>query len=74
VNKKLMVAAALAVAALSGGCVVYPVYDSGYYGPAVIVPPPPVIFRPYYGGRGYYRERGYYGDRDDHHDHGHHRR
>ncbi len=57
--KRLSLLAVVAVATLSG-CVVAPV-GPGYYGyrrpvvvaPAVVAPPPVVVVRPGYDGRGY---------------------
>lgn len=57
---KLIAAGFIAATALCSGCVVAPAYDGpGYYGPAVIVAPPPVVYGGYYGG-GYYGYRGGY--------------
>ncbi|TXH04652.1 MAG: hypothetical protein E6R07_07775 [Nevskiaceae bacterium] len=57
-----MATAALAAAALSGGCVAYPAYEGPvYYGPPVAVVPPPVVVyhEGYYGG--YRRHYGWHG-------------
>ena len=63
---KLIFAGLAALSASLSGCVVAPAYDGpGYYGPAVVVAPPPVVYGGYYyrgyGYRGgYYRYRGPY--------------
>lgn len=63
---KLLAVGFIALTASLGGCVVAPAYDGpGYYGPAVVVAPPPVVYRGYYGGyyggyRGGYRYHGPY--------------
>jgi hypothetical protein len=54
---RILIALTLASAALSG-CAIYPAYPAVVVGPPVVrvypAPPPPVVYRPYYGYRRYW--------------------
>ena len=55
--RRICIALGLATAALAG-CAIVPVYPPPPVGPPVVraypVPPPVVVYRPYYGYRRYY--------------------